>query len=96
MAEENKLGVVQLQRCLAGLQVVLPRLIVRLKDGFQVADISALMGDATFMQAISNIKESALAVKAEAQDLTLDEGIELVGPAAALVAEIIKAVKAGS
>lgn len=87
-------GTDQMKRCIAGLQVVLPKLIVQLKDGVQVTDITALMGDATFMQAINNIKASALEAKAEAQDLQVDEIVELVGPAATLVAEIIKAVKA--
>ena len=80
-----------MQRCIAGLSVVLPKLIVTLKDGFQITDISALMGDPTFMQAVKNIQASALATKAEAQDLTLDEGISLLGPVGALVGEVIKA-----
>lgn len=94
MGGENQVGTDQIKRALSGLQVVLPKLIVTLKDGFQLTDISALMGDPTFMQAVKNIQASALALKGEAQDLTLDEGVELIGPAAALVAEIVKAVKA--
>ena len=87
-------GIDQMQRTIAALSVVLPKLIVQFKDGFQVTDITALMGDPTFMQAVNNIKDAAPKIKAEAEDLTLDEGIALVGPAATLVADIIKAVKA--
>jgi hypothetical protein len=90
----NEVGIEKTKEFLKALEVVVPKIVGRLKDGAGADDLIALAADSDFRAAVVAAVAAAKSVPAEGKDLSLDEGVALIPDVAELVVAIVKAVKA--
>ena len=98
MSDEAKVGIKETKELVIGANELAVLLVERLKDGFQVGeDVSAviakLSGDADFKAKMEAAYQGVGQVGAEAKDLDLAEGLELIMVQATYVPKIVAAAK---
>jgi hypothetical protein len=86
-------GVEATREVIKDVRVLATRLITRAKDGVGIDDAIALATDSEVRAAAISLCANVKKLKAEAGDLSLDEGVSLIPDVTALIIEIIKAAK---